>query len=78
MFRFFCFLMVFIVLYMGTIVPNKEKTDAFNISRSYHHKNLWDASKCACSKQLVREEMSKTTGARLIVTKQLLRAPHIS
>ena len=23
--------MVFIVLYMGTIVPNKEKTDAFNV-----------------------------------------------
>ena len=25
--------MVFIVLYMGTIVPNKEKTDAFSITR---------------------------------------------
>ena len=40
--------MVFIVLYMGTIVPNKEKTDAFNITRLYDHKNLWGASKCAC------------------------------
>ena len=26
---------------MGTIVPNKEKTDAFNITRLYDHKNLW-------------------------------------
>ena len=26
----FRFKMVFTVLYMGTIVPNKEKTDAFN------------------------------------------------
>ena len=53
---------------MGTIVPNKEKTDAFNIIRLYDHKNLWDASKCACRKQLVGVEMSKTTGTRLNVT----------
>ena len=42
---------VFIVLYIGTIVPNIEKTDAFNITRLYNHKNLWDASKCARRKQ---------------------------
>ena len=53
---------------MGTIVPNKEKTNEFNITRLYDHKSLWDASKCACRKQLVREEMSKTTATRLNVT----------
>ena len=53
---------------MGTIVPNNEKTNAFNITRLYDHKNLWDASKCACRKQLVREEISKMTGTRLNVT----------
>ena len=64
----FRFKMVFTVLYMGTIVPNKEKTDAFNIIRLYNHENLWDASKCACRKQLVREKMTKMTGTRLNVT----------
>ena len=39
--------MVFIVLYTSTSIPNKEKTDAFNIIRLYYHKNLWDASNCA-------------------------------
>ena len=33
---------------MGTILPNKEKTVAFNITKLYKHKNLWDASECAC------------------------------
>ena len=37
--------MVFIVLYMGTIVPNKEKTDAFIIIGLYDQNRLWDASK---------------------------------
>ena len=32
--KFSCF-PVFNVLYMGTIVPNKEKTDALNVSRLY-------------------------------------------
>ena len=53
---------------MGTIVPNKEKTDAFNITRLYDHKNLWDAPKCAFHRQLVREEMRKMKGTRLTVT----------
>ena len=60
--------MVFIVLYMGTIVPNKEKTDAFIITRLYNQKNLGVAYKCACRKQLAREETSKMTGTRLNVT----------
>ena len=50
---------------MGTIIANKEKTDAFNVIRFYNHKNLWDASNCACCKQLMRGEMSKTTATRL-------------
>ena len=32
---FICFKIVFIALYMDTIVPNKEKTDAFNVTRLY-------------------------------------------
>ena len=65
----------FIVSYMGTIVPNKEKIDLFNVIRFYDHNNLWDASNCACCKQLIRGEMSKTTATRLNVTQPLLRAP---
>ena len=30
---------------MGTIVPYKEKTDAFIIIGLYDHRKLWDASK---------------------------------
>ena len=43
---------------MGTIVPNKEKTDAFNVTRPFDQKN---ASNCACCNKLVREEKSKIT-----------------